>query len=304
MTPETELVLGAVQIGLDYGATNTHGRPDDAAANAILDAALAEGIATIDTARAYGESEVRIGRFLSARPKADLRIVTKIAPDLGDDPVEATRASLETSREALGRERLDAVLFHRPAHLTTGGGAALDALTDEREAGRVGRIGVSLSEPEELEAALAFSAVGQVQFPFNALDGRFEGERTQAAIAARPDVVFHLRSAFLQGVLLAPDPRILTRIFGAEAGDVAAFIDGLPGGETTAGRLRALLAYACAQPWIDGVVTGAATAAEISEIAAAWRDAPAIADDVAAYVAAYRPNLPPETLNPANWSQS
>ena len=74
------LSLGTVQLGLSYGINNADGKPSQETANAILDAALAGGINTLDTAGAYGDSEVVIGNWLKTiAPEKRPFIVTKAA---------------------------------------------------------------------------------------------------------------------------------------------------------------------------------------------------------------------------------
>ncbi len=112
------LVLGTAQLGMSYGIANRRGAPGDEEALGLIARARALAIAQFDTARAYGESERRLGAALAT--DADARIVTKLAPldELGPDSQRleierAVGASLTASRAALGRERLDTVLLHR-----------------------------------------------------------------------------------------------------------------------------------------------------------------------------------------------
>ena len=79
----TALGLGTAQLGVAYGISNRSGRPSEAEASAILECALEQGIDTIDTAPAYGESEALLGRLLPAG--ADVRIVTKTEPLAGTE---------------------------------------------------------------------------------------------------------------------------------------------------------------------------------------------------------------------------
>ena len=55
------LALGTAQFGMSYGIANTSGQVSRDEAKAILDLATANGIDTIDTAIAYGESEACLG---------------------------------------------------------------------------------------------------------------------------------------------------------------------------------------------------------------------------------------------------
>ena len=49
------MVLGTVQLGMNYGIANLDGKPDEEKSFSILRTALEGGINTLDTARAYGE---------------------------------------------------------------------------------------------------------------------------------------------------------------------------------------------------------------------------------------------------------
>ena len=83
------LALGTVQWGLAYGIANRQGRPTPQEVGEILARARAAGVTTLDTARAYGDSEGVIGEFIGDAP--DWRIVTKL------DPAAATLAMMNTA---------------------------------------------------------------------------------------------------------------------------------------------------------------------------------------------------------------
>src|ERR1700761_8318699 len=107
-----ELVLGSVQLGLAYGAANRTGKPSREAALRLVGQAIDGGISQFDTARAYGDSEDRLGEALSNRKS--VRTITKLSPlsDLAPDAARAdvrnaVDASIEESLSALRRERLD-----------------------------------------------------------------------------------------------------------------------------------------------------------------------------------------------------
>ena len=56
-----QLVLGTAQLGLNYGITNSDGKPKLEQSLEIITYALDNGINVFDTARAYGDSEHIIG---------------------------------------------------------------------------------------------------------------------------------------------------------------------------------------------------------------------------------------------------
>ena len=57
------MVLGTVEIGLDYGINNKEGKPSHKQAFELLDAAFENGIRELDTAEGYGDSEDIIGEY-------------------------------------------------------------------------------------------------------------------------------------------------------------------------------------------------------------------------------------------------
>ena len=100
-----ELVLGSVQLGVAYGAANRTGKPAHGAALQLVRRAADAGISQFDTARAYGDSEERIGEALEGR-KA-IRTITKLSPlnELATDAIarrSAHRGRCQHRRVARG----------------------------------------------------------------------------------------------------------------------------------------------------------------------------------------------------------
>ena len=209
---QASLVLGGAQFGMPYGIANRAGKPGDDELHAILGLAEAAGVSHLDTAAGYGDSEHRIGSAL--RPDSPLGIVTKLPPNLSDGEPTAREAAqrvhvaIDRSLWLLERPRLEAVLLHRFEHYAAAEGAIWKTLLALQSEGRIGRIGASVYRPEELTALLAVPEVGLAQIPFNILDRRWLEPTVQRAIAARPDVILHGRSALLQGLLTIDDPQL------------------------------------------------------------------------------------------------
>ncbi len=197
------LTLGSAQWGMPYGIANQHGEPDEGELGAILERARRAGIASIDTARAYGESEARIGQAID--PAEGWRVITKLGPDVhreGLDIIETlgrVTASLEASRNALQLDTLQTVLLHRFAHRHACGGRLWRMLLAERDAGRIGALGVSAATPEEAWAALEDPDIEVLQVASSLLDLRLyrQGFFPRARELGR---TIYVRSLFLQGV--------------------------------------------------------------------------------------------------------
>lgn len=298
------LVLGTVQLGVEYGAANVGGLPDAATATEVLAAAAACGVTHLDTARAYGSSEARIGGALRRGLSEHLGVVTKVRPldDLPPDAptgwaAEAVHASVQHSLRLLGSDRVDALLLHRAADWHRPG--VREAMTSLRESGVARVVGASLSTPAELVALLRDAEVGYVQLPFNLLDRRWGAPEVQAALADRPDVVVTCRSAYLQGLLVAPGAR-----WPDNAGlDAAALVADLGGLVQELGRRSAAdlcLAYVLGHPWVTSVVVGAETPDQVRDTASLVRDPP-LDEAGIARVLEVLPAGPEELVDPSRW---
>lgn len=89
-----------------FGAAALWAMPDEKAA-ALLDIATAAGVNHIDTAAAYGESELRLAPWLATH-RAEVFLATKT----GDRDGDGARRSLELSLERLGVDHVDLVQLH------------------------------------------------------------------------------------------------------------------------------------------------------------------------------------------------
>ncbi len=289
------LTLGSAQWGMPYGIANRTGPPDGDELAELLTLARDAGVRSIDTARAYGDSEIRVGRALALH--ADWRVITKLAPDV-DAPgldlcenLERVTASLARSREALGVDSIPALLLHRFAHRHAFGGKLWRVVLAERDAGRIGQLGVSAATPEEAWAALDDPDIEILQVATSLLDLRLQrqGFFPRAREAGR---TVYVRSVYLQGLAhlgSARLPRSLAGLAGAMrtiegfAADLGikprtlylAFVRELPGvhpvlGCESAGQLAQLL-----RDWEDETVDGALLASLVERLPTAL---PALVD--------------------------
>ena len=280
------LTLGSAQWGMPYGIANRTGPPAADELAALLGRARDAGIRSIATARAYGESEARVGRALAEHD--DWRVVTKLAPDVDAPGLELSENldrvadSLARTREALCLESIPALLLHRYAHRHAFGGKLWRTLLCEREAGRINQLGVSAASPEEAWAALDDPDVELLQVATSLLDLRLyrqgffprarEAGRTVYVRSVYLQGVAHLGSARIPGFLgeLAPAMRTI-EVFAREIGVDArvlylAFVRGLPGvhpilGCETSGQLEQLL-----RDWEDETVDGALLSALVDRL--------------------------------------
>lgn len=296
-------VLGTVQLGLDYGTANITGRPSASAAREILAAAAAGGATHADTARAYGESESRLGRSLAFGLSEQLGVVTKVAPLpaglISGSAALAVQLSVEQSLRALGVPAVDALLVHRWDDWGRDDGAVADTLDRLRHDGVAVLVGASVASPDELLLALKDPRVGYVQLPFNLLDRRWLADGVQQALKARSEVIVTVRSVFLQGLLAAPkiarwpaaaDGAVLKILLEAAVADL--------GRESTADLA---LAYVRAQDFVTSVVLGAESVEQVLEHARLFRRPPLTRDEVAWIHERITPGSP-TLVDPSRWS--
>ena len=299
-----ELIVGSVQLGLAYGAANRTGKPDRQTALRLVRRAADAGVGGFDTARAYGESEERLGEALKGRK---VRTVTKLSPlnELpldapGDAVIAAVDESIARSLGALQRYRLDCVLLHRAAHLSVFDGQVWKRLEHYLAKGTIGSLGVSVQSAAEAHEALSYPNVHHIQLAFNILDWRWAESNVIAAIRNKPLLTVHARSVFLQGVLATSDPSVWPCVPSV---DPTALISWLNESAKEFGRRSVAdlcLAYVRAQDWIDGVVIGMETEEQLETNLALSARPPLRPEDCAA-IEASRPRVPEQLLDPARW---
>lgn len=303
----SELVLGTAQLGMDYGRTNAAGRPPAPECVRIVRSAIEHGVTHLDTARAYGDSESRLGAALDGGWAARVHVVTKLAPlaELPEDAdparvLEAVDASVFRSCRELRMTVLPTLLLHRAARRTSHGGAVWARLLALRDKGVIGRLGVSVQTVDEAVQALTDPEVKHVQLPFNLLDRRWQRAGIDRMLQARPDVVVHARSVLLQGLLAAPSADAWPRVAGYDAGAVVDAVRALVRELGRTGPLDLCFAYVRAQPWVHGALVGVATHAELMENVALFTRPPLDPEECARVESAFG-ELPEALLNPALW---
>ena len=198
----SRLALGTAQFGLNYGVANQRGQVPVNDITAILNGASLAGVDTLDTAIAYGDSEKRLGEAGVNR----WQIVSKLPqlPDNLTDVAAWVRAAVKGSMERLNVPCLCGLLVHHPADLLSSHGDALyAALSELKLLGLVGKIGISIYQPDELNPLFDRMTFDVVQAPFNIFDRRLIDSGWVGKLHAL-GVELHVRSVFLQGLLLMP----------------------------------------------------------------------------------------------------
>lgn len=285
-----KIALGSVQWGMKYGVANASGKPDAGELTRMLMAARTAGVSLIDTAFQYGDAENVIGE-LSAQAAA-FEIVTKTARLGPETGVSGVAAAFRTSLERLRRGAVYGLLVHNPDILLSPDADAFwNVLEQAKSEGLVRKIGVSVYDPEQLKIITQGRQIDLVQLPCNIYDQRFI--RTGAITALKSaGVEVHLRSAFLQGLLLM-DTVQLPAHFDPIRAHHAAFRTWCADHGLT--PVEAALRFALVQSGADKVLVGAETEAQLREIlAVADREScPHIPDEFEISAV--------EFINPSHW---
>lgn len=246
-----KLALGTVQFGQSYGVANKAGQIPAAGATAILEYAASIGINMLDTAAGYGNSEQRLGEI----GIPDWQVVSKIpaVPDGCGDISGWVTESVQSSLQRLGLPRLYALLLHEPQQLLgADGGQIYAALQQLRETGLVQKIGASIYAPAELDDLCRRYEFDVVQAPFNLLDRRLIESGWMSRLA-NSGVELHVRSIFLQGLLLMPSSDRPAK-FNRWQAHWSAYSDWLRSAELT--PLQACVRHSLSFPEVTRVIVG------------------------------------------------
>jgi len=249
-------ILGTVQMGLDYGISNSSGKIPFEETCDILNTAYSNGIEMLDTAEAYGDAHKAIGDFHKRFPNIRFKIITKIPHSKLDNVEERIHLYLKD----LNISTFEVLMFHSfDSYLLNAD--VIDFLVHLKEKEMVKHIGVSVYTNKQIEALLNDDRITLIQLPFNLLDNEpIRGSLLQQL--KNKGKIVHTRSAFLQGLFfknaseknetyekLATEIETLKKIAKAE--------------KTTISNLA--LSYCLSQKNIDHVLIGVDSVSQLEE---------------------------------------
>ncbi len=246
MSNLSKIALGTVQFGIDYGISNKLGKPDQHVVKQILDFALANEITTLDTASAYGDSELVLGNYGISY----FKVITKFLPQEVEKGIES---SFQDSLTKLKSKSVYGYLAHRADSIDVKTWSFLKHL---KKTGQVEKIGYSLQSVSEFERANGKGFFPDlIQVPFNLLDNRF---KKLCKKLSKQGVEIHSRSTFLQGLFFMNTEELQ----GLE--EAIPVISELQ--NTHSNQLaQYLLNYVLQQDFIDKVVIGVQSKEQLSQ---------------------------------------
>lgn len=291
----SRLTLGTAQLGLDYGIASPIGKPNASEAFAIMDTAWVVGMRCFDTARAYGDSEKRIGDWISKSGNRPI-LVSKLPP-LGvnneSSPEIILRQHVEASCRALQVDKLDGYLTHRAEDFFLPG--IKEELEKLVKINRIGAYGLSAYSIEDVLRASNESGAALAQFPVNVLDSRIRHSESLEVFSKTGGTIFG-RSVFLQGALLMAPESLPEFLFPLKKP-----IETLDRLSRDSGRTRAafLIELTRSLPAVSSIIVGADSPAQLRMAATTKNERlPASIVDEAWQIGQ---DLPDHVLDPRLW---
>ena len=169
-------------------------------ASVILRKAYDNGINYFDTARAYSDSEEKIGKAL-----ADVRENIIISTKTMTKTVEGFWADLETSLEKMKTDYIDIYQFHNPPFCPKpGDGSGLyEAMVEAKAQGKIRHIGITSHSLAIAQEAVESGLYETLQFPFSYLAS--EKEEALVHLCKEKDVGFICMKALAGGLITRSD---------------------------------------------------------------------------------------------------
>ena len=252
---KNKIALGTAQFGMDYGINNIKGKISESEVFEILNESLISGIEILDTAYAYGNSELVIGNFIENYGNV-FKIISKL-PTCDPDDIKNI---FESSLEHLGVDMLYGYMCHSFQHYRDNP-EIWNILKELKSEGKIEKIGLSLYHPSELEYIIEKKIdLDIIQVPYSVFDQRFE---QYFPLLKNMGVEIFVRSVFLQG-LVFKEPSELSDNFKKISGKIANL-------HSLAAELNIPIAAMCLNfavlnKFVDHVVVGVDSLQNLKEI--------------------------------------
>lgn len=197
-----KFVIGTAQFGMSYGVSSKNNVLTLDDISSILTYSKSIGISFLDTAPVYGNAESRIGEI----GLQGWNVITKL-PKIPLPDIKIENFVVSSVCASLTRLRIDkvyAILLHFPGQIWGEFGDAIyKSLLKLKEERLVEKIGISIYDMKELNMLLRYD-FDVVQTPLNLIDRRIIDTGWANRLTSM-NVEIHVRSVFLQGLLLMND---------------------------------------------------------------------------------------------------
>lgn len=194
--------LGTVQFGLDYGFTK---RKNQEEVNEILNVAVENNVTLIDTAREYGDSEEKIGKFMKQYDN-NFIIATKLSliKDLNNLNYSFLNNHIQTSIEEslfnLNLDKIPILLLHQVDEQLYNNNDFWGCIADLKQDNLICDFGVSVYDTVFTKNIIEKHGdiIDYLQIPYNLFDKRFNYMFNDFK---KYNIEVISRSTFLKGII-------------------------------------------------------------------------------------------------------
>lgn len=197
----SKLCLGTVQFGLNYGIANNQGKVSFIEMEKILKYITHKGINCLDTARSYGDSEARLGKYIKKNNQNDINIISKINSEIFDLSFSEIRKELFLSLKKLEKNSLFGLLLHDSKTISNWSHSTSLYIKKLKEEKLIENFGISIYTNDEFKFAVNNENIDIIQIPFNIFDQRAI-KNNWLEMAKRNNKLIFIRSIYLQGLIL------------------------------------------------------------------------------------------------------
>jgi aryl-alcohol dehydrogenase-like predicted oxidoreductase len=252
----SKLSLGTVQFGLNYGIANKNGKPPITTVRNILNLVKAKGVNSFDTASAYGDSEMILGKTLS-KIQEQLIISKLSSKHFRTNCLNTVNITLNN----LKTNRLYGLLMHDP-HILGKWNSTDDELVHAlKNSSKIKHFGVSIYSSNDFHLALENKSIDLIQIPFNIFDQRALKEGWFEKAQKKNKLIF-IRSIYLQGLLLMQEDQIPDKLHNCK--QYIKFLDSLSK-KLNISRNELLVSFVCSSAKNSIILFGCETLSQAKE---------------------------------------
>lgn len=289
-----KLILGTVQLGLDYGIIKK--KPSYEESINIINYSIKNNILIFDTAQSYGNSENILS---SISNNTNIRIITKL--DFGKtEDYDSIKLLVKKSCINLNLNYIDTLLLHsykdfKNINIVTN-------IIDLKKFGLIKNIGVSVYTVEEAIEVLKNNNFTVLQIPFNYLDNKWNNNLFQNLINERKkqgNIEIHVRSIFLQGILIN-DYTYWPTIKNIQLKPIYDSIE-LLCNKYNISKAKLAVSFIYSKKWIDGIIFGVDNIEQLQKNIDIFNNISYLNDNILTDLNNIFNDVPNELTNPVLW---
>lgn len=260
--PQGKLVIGTANFGARYGFSSKTSLLNNQDIESVLDFARRNSIKELDTAFVYEGAlsslkEHNLGEF-----KINSKV--KILPNLEQNIKAQIKREVFFTLEQFSKKEINILHIHNPEILlTTAKDSIIECLSELKSQGYIKKIGVSIYSPKILDSLLVGFSPDVIQAPFNIFDQRIVNTGWAATLLQKK-IEIHVRSIFLQGVLLKSEEELpnFFKNWNYVFSRWWSFLE-----QSSFSPLEVTMAQIKEQCWVSKIVVGVDSLMQLEEIA-------------------------------------